>query len=139
MIECQLMATHRSLNKLEFRAHMSIHNMTDVFVEEERGSYWTRDRFGKNHGILEEDGKSRLWRPRTLMAMAMIAGSIFFVAPSAWATHSSTDMKVESDGFDEHVLDEKLNPPDENLTFYKKDDTSVALDDDAVPNMSTRF
>ena len=46
------MTTHRSLNKLERRAHMSIHNKVEVFeVQELRQTGFTRDRFGKKHGI----------------------------------------------------------------------------------------
>ena len=133
------MATHRSLNKLEFKAYMSIHNMTEVSIEEMQGSHWTRDRFGKNHGILEEDGRSRLWNSKSTAVTTMIAGLMLFVASSAWAGHSSTDIKVESEGFDEHVLDEKLNPPEGHLTFLRDGDMSVELDDDANPNMNVRF
>ena len=46
------MTTHRSLNKLERRAHMSIHNKVEVFdVQELRQTGFTSDRFGKKHGI----------------------------------------------------------------------------------------
>lgn len=45
------MATHRSLNKLERKAHMSIHNHLDVVEEPVLVSSYTRDRFGKKHDI----------------------------------------------------------------------------------------
>lgn len=46
------MSTHRSLNKLEFKAHMSIHNFVEVNDSEEpKDENSTRDRFGKKHRI----------------------------------------------------------------------------------------
>ncbi len=51
------MVTHRSLNKLERRAHMSIHNTIEVVAAEELDSSHTRDRFGRKHKVAgEEDG-----------------------------------------------------------------------------------
>lgn len=42
------MTTHRSLNKLEFKAHMSIHNLVEVVPEKKpQTGHYTRDRFGK--------------------------------------------------------------------------------------------
>ena len=57
------MATHRSLNKLEFKAHMSMHNFVEVPEEEVQGSNSTRDRFGKKHNLNDADGKRRLPLP----------------------------------------------------------------------------
>ncbi len=45
------MAAHRSLNKLERKAHMSIHNHLDVAEESALVSSYTRDRFGKKHDV----------------------------------------------------------------------------------------
>ncbi|MGH7197231.1 MAG: hypothetical protein ACREH5_00605 [Candidatus Omnitrophota bacterium] len=46
------MTTHRSLNKLERKAHMSIHNKVEVLeAVERRETSFTRDRFGKKHGV----------------------------------------------------------------------------------------
>ncbi len=46
------MTTHRSLNKLEKRAHLSLHAMVDVTGDElpDSGGF-TRDRFGKRHPL----------------------------------------------------------------------------------------
>lgn len=50
------MATIRSLNKLEFKAHMSIHNTTEVLDASEVGDVnSTRDRFGKKHEIKPDE------------------------------------------------------------------------------------
>ena len=45
------MTTHRSLNKLEFRAHMSIHDKVAVSEEGSQGPHYTRDRFGKTQRV----------------------------------------------------------------------------------------
>jgi hypothetical protein len=53
------MTTHRSLNKLERKAHMSIHNTVEVVEEEliENVNY-TRDRFGKKHKVAQNENDS---------------------------------------------------------------------------------
>src|SRR3989338_9225044 len=48
------MGTRRSLDKLEFRAHMSVHDTVDVKEGEVKGARFTRDRFGKKHEIREK-------------------------------------------------------------------------------------
>ena len=47
------MTTHRSLNKLEFKAHMNIHNVMEVADDEcsEKWLSYTRDRFGKEQKV----------------------------------------------------------------------------------------
>lgn len=45
------MTTKRSLNKLERKAHMNIHNTKEVVEETEGLSNYTRDRFGKKHPV----------------------------------------------------------------------------------------
>lgn len=48
------MTTHRSLNKMERKAHMNIHNVKDVAqdeAEKRAGLHYTRDRFGKKHSV----------------------------------------------------------------------------------------
>src|SRR3989338_1107108 len=45
------MGTRRSLDKLEFRAHMSVHDTVDVKEGEAKSARFTRDRFGKRHEI----------------------------------------------------------------------------------------
>ena len=51
------MVTRRSLNKLERKAHMSIHNTKEVKSEEENLSSFTKDRFGKKHKIVSSENK----------------------------------------------------------------------------------
>ena len=45
------MTTHRSLNKLERKAHMSLHNTLEVTGQECDELSYTRDRFGKKHSV----------------------------------------------------------------------------------------
>lgn len=52
------MATNRSLNKLERRAHQNIHvtvEVKDLAPEPEGNAGSTRDRFGKKHLIIRND------------------------------------------------------------------------------------
>jgi len=45
------MGTNRSLNKLERRAHRSIHDTVEVTDEAKTAKSFTRDRFGKKQVI----------------------------------------------------------------------------------------
>ena len=48
------MTTHRSLNKMERKAHMNIHDVKDVAddeAEKPAKANYTRDRFGKKHAV----------------------------------------------------------------------------------------
>ena len=45
------MPTQRSLNKLERKAHMSVHNTVNVADDDKPGLRYTRDRFGKKQRI----------------------------------------------------------------------------------------
>ena len=118
------MATHRSLNKLEFKAHMSIHNKTEVPEGETHDSNYTRDRLGKSHRLSDADGKSRLWRGKKALALvAALTGALAF-APAAFAGHRNTDVQVESDP---------------KFAFYRDDQTIVDLNEDGDPNMRMRF
>jgi hypothetical protein len=136
MIECLPMTTHRSLNKLEFKAHMSIHNMTEVAEtsgESLEAQNWTRDRFGKSHFVSDAQGNSRLWRPA---ASALALGLFLFT--SAYAG-PNTDVSVESESFEKRVLGYELEPEDEPITFYRDGDTSLILNDDVQPQMNVEF
>ena len=51
------MSAKRSLNKLEFKAHMNIHNTADATegTGEERLPRYTRDRLGRKHALENND------------------------------------------------------------------------------------
>ena len=53
------MTTHRSLNKLERKAHMSLHNIVEVTdaPPSDTGGF-TRDRFGKKQSVSYEKEQS---------------------------------------------------------------------------------
>lgn len=49
------MTTHRSLNKLERKAHMNIHNTVEVTDEDKSAKTFTRDRFGKKQIVYRHE------------------------------------------------------------------------------------
>ena len=132
------MTTHRSLNKLEFNAHMSIHNKVEVPEDKKHGSNYTRDRFGKNHDVTGADGIPRLRRKKILMALALVPLS-FVPLPALHAGAHNTDVQLESSDMNEALLNKKLNPPEEEFSFYKEGETSLGINEDGDPNMKVRF
>ena len=51
------MVTHRSLNKLERKAHMNIHNTIEVSDEDKASKSFTRDKFGKKQAVTKYEEK----------------------------------------------------------------------------------
>ena len=49
------MVAHRSLNKLERKAHMSLHNTVEVTGDEMDLKSFTRDRFGRKQVVQKKD------------------------------------------------------------------------------------
>ncbi len=151
------MTTHRSLNKLEFKAHMSIHNFTDVVENEtHEARNRTRDRFGKSHALSNEDGTSRVeMRKRRLKALLFVvfAAGPFFCASaqadegetavetiSKPAPRRSTDIQVGTENFDANSwLDTKFNKPEDKFGIPVGESTSIGFNDDGDPNVGTRF
>ncbi len=138
------MSTNRSLNKLEFKAHMSIHNKVAVSEEETHESNYTRDRFGKNHRISNTDGSSRVGRVKKkllILALFPITPLLLNQTPVFAESRRNTNVHVESTALGESSIDAKLNTPsDEKPVFYNKDgSTSVGFNEDGDPNMSLRF
>ena len=133
------MGTSRSLNKLEFKAHMSIHNKVAVLENETHEPHYTRDRFGKNHRI----GNSRIRRIKKNLLMLAFLSAAHLLLDHALAMAQAgrnTNVRVESSSLDKSALDAKLNAPqDEKLTFYKEGSTSIGFNEDGDPNMSLRF
>ena len=145
------MATHRSLNKLEFKAHMSIHQFKDFTdAQMHNQGVFTRDRFGKKHSLSGADGRSRLKRFRGKNSTAVAV--LFFLSSVSWAsaaqdfqtpkknlkigpnvTVSSTDPEIES-------FSDRMNR-DERERFGIPIDTSTKLgfNDDGDAAVSNRF
>ena len=129
------MTTHRSLNKLEFKAHMSIHNKVEVSDGQTRDSNHTRDRFGKSHKISDSNLRMRVRRVQKALALLPVA---LFAGPFAQAAHPNTDVQVESGPIDE-LVDKKIDPPEERFAFYRDDEKSLEINEDGDPNMNVRF
>ena len=129
------MTTHRSLNKLEFKAHMSIHNKVEVSDSQMQDSNRTRDRFGKSHSVSEAG-----LRPRRRLAKKVFSflALILLTDSFALAAHRSTDVQVESGSVDE-LIDKKINPPKERFAFYRDSEKSLEINEDGDPNMNLRF
>ena len=131
------MSTHRSLNKLEFKAHMSIHNFVEVPEGEvHESTAFTRDRFGKKHLMTDENGDKRVVG-RAKKALILMAALFFLRAGALYANPntqvSSTDPEIRS--VHSWMNQDDAKPP----TFYQNGSTSMGFNDDGDPNVSTRF
>ena len=148
------MATNRSLNKLEFKAHMSIHNKVAVPDEEAHASSYTRDRFQKKHLISNDDGSSRLPDRRaavrrakkSMLVLAIFAAAhIFLQAQTTMAAPGrNTDIRVESSELGETDLDARLNShmgysKDEKFGIFMNDSTALDFNEDGDPNLRMRY
>lgn len=140
------MTTHRSLNKLEFKAHMSIHNMVEVSEQEMGNSNFTRDRLGKRHVLREDEGMMTV-HARIKKAATLTLFLVFFGAGSAMAEMLATEapakkgpnFQISSDDPEVARLRDPLNPEEERFSFYKEGNTSLEINEDGDPNLSTRF
>ncbi len=133
------MGTNRSLNKLEFKAHMSIHDKVAVLENESHEPYYTRDRFGKKHRVRPSRP------PRTavigLVSLLLLVADLLLSQNSVIAkAGGNTNVRVESSALDESTLDAKLNVAQtEKPFFYQEGSASVGFNEDGDPNMSLRF
>ena len=143
------MPTHRSLNKLEFKAHMSLHNFVEVPEEEGHESRaFTRDRLGKKHLLSDEKGVSRVGNLRKKSAILTLAFLFLAVAGLQAANESAETVFVRKKGPNTeitskdpevHSLDSWMNKDDDKPVFYKNGSTAMGFNDDGDPNVSTRF
>lgn len=134
------MSTNRSLNKLEFKAHMSIHNIVPVSEEEtHESSSYTRDRFQKKHRIADEDGSSRLCRVRKSLALLVMA--LFLATPLQAAGPSSVNMTVESEDLGEEDFNSRLgvHADEDKFGIPVNSSTSLGFNEDGDPNLSMRY
>ena len=131
------MPTNRSLNKLEFKAHMSIHNFVEVPEgEAHEAKAFTRDRLGKKHLLVDENGDSRVGNLRKRPAILALA-FIFFLAPAAQAKGPNT--QVSSNDPEVRSVSSWMNDNDRRPTFYQSGSTAIGINNDGDPNLSTRF
>ena len=143
-----VMATHRSLNKMEFKAHMSIHNFVDVPEgERHESSAFTRDRLGKKHLLADESGQPRLGKLRKKTA---IFTALFLLAPmgALWAGEDreaqfvrkkGPNIQVTSSDPEVHSVDNWMNRNDPKPEIFNNGSQAVGFNEDGDPNVSTRF
>lgn len=86
------MSTNRSLNKLEFKAHMSIHDKVVVSDDAQKlESSYTRDRFGKNQAIPNEKGVVHVRRiKKDLLVFALLSSMASFLLNPVLVTAQNT-------------------------------------------------
>lgn len=150
------MTTHRSLNKLEFKAHMNIHNLKDVEETEAHDLNATRDRFGKKHQLSEPNGASRIVRRKRklpIVVLTALCGSLLGACAFAEelrppedasqtnsTVHRNTDIRVETEGLDANSwLNQKFNQPEEKFGIPVDENTAIGINDDGDPNMAMSF
>ena len=136
------MSTNRSLNKLEFKAHMSIHNKVAVPDEETHESSYTRDRFQKKHRISDDEGSSRIRRiKKNLAVLALLPAAQLFMCSGTLMAKPNTDIHVDSSEFGETDLDARLhvNSDEDKFGIRVNESTAVGFNEDGDPNLSMRY
>lgn len=128
------MTTHRSLNKLEYKAHMSIHNVAEVESPESHESAFTRDRLGRRHRLFEEDGTPRIFKTATVfVAIFLGMTSIAFAVPQ---NMSVTSDELEQKNFNDRLGSHKAN---EKFAFFDDGSNSVGINENGDPSLAMRF
>ena len=138
------MSTNRSLNKLEFKAHMSIHDKVAVPDEETHESNYTRDRFQKKHRIAESDGSSRIRRAKKGLAVLVLLPAVqLLLHPGVLAAEAgrNTNIRVDSSELEQRDLDSYLRVDADEDKFGIPVNESTALDfnEDGDPNLRMRY
>ncbi len=137
------MATHRSLNKMEFKAHMSIHNFVNVPEAEAKGQGYTRDRLGKTHGVRSKKSRGRANGVKkdmaVLVALIFLPALAFLPLAHGGTFSKNTNVQVDSRDLEPFSLDDRLGQREEKFHFYKDNDKTVGFNDDGEPNVSMRF
>ena len=143
------MSTYRSLNKLEFKAHMSIHNFVEVPEEELHESRaFTRDRLGKKHLLADKNGDSRIGNLRKkppVLALALLcvwggaAHADASVSENGFVRKKGPNIQVSSSDPEVHSVDSWMNKNDDKPVLYQNGSASVGFNEDGDPNVSTRF
>lgn len=147
VIQYAIMTTHRSLNKLEFKAHMSIHNVAEVPSEGAAGEVCaTRDRFGRKHEIRPEAPRRRKGPAAAVILLAGVfmasaaradEGFVPADAPTSPAKARGTNVTVVSEG--RRPLWAEDTPRDPDFAIPIDDRMSLDINDDGDPNVNYRF
>ena len=143
------MSTHRSLNKLEFKAHMSIHNFVEVPEGEVHESKaFTRDRLGKKHLLVDESGASRIGNLRKKTAAAALSFIFLWAAPAGAEGIYSKDelvrkkgpnVQVSSSDVEIRSVSSWMNDNDTKPELYQTGSSALNFSESGDPNVSTRF
>lgn len=126
---------------------MSIHNIVDVKESESHDSGATRDRFGKNHLLQNEDGSSRIQRSRRKFKIFVWAAllSQFFcgqarsVESETPSVRRNTNITIEGTDFDDLFLDQKIITPQDKFAIPVDESTAIGINEDGDPNLNMRF
>lgn len=129
------MTTHRSLNKLERRAHQNIHNTVEV-TESAPADGYTRDRFGKLQSVPAE--RPDLARPRVVRLAALLLAVALPALVPGEARARSTDVVVSSDELGRDGFGDLPDRP-ERPVFYRDTQVTGDINEDGDPNLNMRF
>lgn len=140
------MSAHRSLNKLERKAHMNIHNTVEVTGNEMDAKCFTRDRFGKRQALQKNDGqKNNMFMKRVLAAVFLMG--LCFATPLAVAgetvgrslSHKSTNVIISSSDLEPFSLNKKTESEEKRPTFYSDDKANIDINENGDPNLNMHF
>ena len=140
------MGTHRSLNKLERKAHMNIHSTVEVTGNEMDAKCFTRDRFGKRQALQKNDGqKNNMFMKRYLAGVFLIG--LCFAASLAvaeetddhFSSHKSTNITVSSSDLEPFSLNKKTESEEKRPTFYSDDKANIDINENGDPNLNMHF
>lgn len=138
------MPTYRSLNKLEFKAHMSVHSLVELPENEGSHGYFTRDRLGKKHALARSGlGKHAKSSKNTAALILLFCGAIGFFGSlpleAAASAGKNTNVQVASGDLEPFSLDERLKVKEEKPTFYQDDSKTIGINENGDPSLSMRF
>ena len=141
------MTTHRSLNKLEFKAHMSIHNFTEVREDESHEAHlFTRDRFGKKHALSSEDGSCWVGGVKKALALILFVSTFsgpLFADSGEVRKAPHTNIQISSSDLEAYSIEDKLNrmphSKEEKAVIYREGNSSLGFNEDGDPALTTNF
>ncbi len=136
------MVTHRSLNKLERRAYMSIHNMAEVpEAEKPRETSTTRDRFGKMHGIpkIASDKKPKSLRRSIASALLFFLLSLTAFLPLSFAGEVRKGPNVTIDSSEVEPFGPAPGKDSDRFVFYEDEKMVFGVNDDAQADVGMPF
>lgn len=138
MLKSSPMTTKRSLNKLEWKAHMSIHNTMEVneHGEVHPDACFTRDRFGKKQEVRKADHSFRRRAPK-VAAFWLFFTITLSVGFKAEARNVNVRMESEERKDLSFINEEKKR--EERVTFFKDDNAAIDINSEGEPNLNMRF